>query len=318
MSDKKYTLRPAHLPVYFLLTLLMLGLVPALSLVFNDGSMDFSEAAARASEASGIAWTSNLIDVVRLSLVEPVLLLTMIGSLAPFLAALCLMLFLRQGEIWRRFWLRLRPFSGVSYQAAAMNYALIFILLTVSLFFVFELRHLLGVEYQRDIQLNYSILIAIFLIAFLDQGAVLEELGWRGFLSPEMQQMGIQPLATACIVGVLWGLWHLPRDITTGVIERLGAFDYLLLFLPSFITGTIAVSIIAVYFMNRLGGSVIPAIVIHGITNDAVGISGSASITEALTPFHQITKNLPFALIALGLVFVSGAGLGYHKEKGTE
>ena len=145
---------------------------------------------------------------------------------------------------------------------------------------------------------------------FLDQGAVLEELGWRGFATPELQDAGVAPLKVAVIVGICWGLWHLPRDITTGVIERLGLSSYLALYLPSFVLGTISVSVIASYFMNRLGGSVIPAIVVHGITNDAVGLSGTASIVEALTPYHQITKNLPLALIAVVLVIYSGRSLG--------
>ena len=64
-------------------------------------------------------------------------------------------------------------------------------------------------------------------------------------------------LVAALIIGLCWGLWHLPRDITTGVIDRLGFATYLLQFLPSFVLGTVAVSVIAAYFMNRLGGSLL-------------------------------------------------------------
>ena len=163
------------------------------------------------------------------------------------------------------------------------------------------------------LRVGVALLPAVLAIALFDQGALLEEVGWRGLAQPEMQRHG-SPLSAAMIVGVAWGLWHLPRDITTGVIERLGYVDYALLFLPSFVLGTVAVSVIAAFFMNRLGGSIIPAIIIHGLTNDAVGLSGGASISEALTPYHQITKNLPFAVIAAGIVWFSGRELGYRSS----
>ena len=155
----------------------------------------------------------------------------------------------------------------------------------------------------------------LFSLAFLDQGAVLEELGWRGFAAPELQRVMDSPLRVALAIGIFWGLWHLPRDLTTGVLERLGPTIYLALYLPSFLMGTISVSMIAAYFMNRLGGSVLPAVVIHGITNDSVGISGSASIVEALTPYHQFTKNSLLALVAFAIVVLAGSALGRRSAR---
>ena len=121
-------------------------------------------------------------------------------------------------------------------------------------------------------------------------------------------------MAAAVLVGAAWGLWHVPRDVAYGVIERLGMLQYLLLFLPSFLAGTITISIIAAYFVNRCGGSIIPAIMVHGLTNDAVGLSGVASMEIALSPYHQATKALPFAFIAFGIVFISGRRLGLARK----
>lgn len=47
-----------------------------------------------------------------------------------------------------------------------------------------------------------------------------------------------------------------------------------------------------------------------GLTNDAVGLSGVATMETALTPDHQITKALPLALLAAAVVAHSGRGLG--------
>jgi len=270
--------------------------------------------AARASAETGLAWTSNLLVVVRLSLVEPMLLLTVIGSAVPALAAIIVMIFLTRQHKWRDFSGRFHPLCGTQLKSAVWLYSTMFLVLVPMLVVVFGFRQITGGEYTiSEKVVGVGIIPALLAIAFLDQGAVLEELGWRGFAAHELQDKIMAPLPAAIVVGVCWGLWHLPRDITTGVIDRLGMLQYLALYLPSFLLGTVAVSIISVYFMNRLGGSLIPAIVVHGITNDAVGLSGSASIIEALTPYHQATKNLPLAMVAILLVVYSGRSLGFNK-----
>jgi membrane protease YdiL (CAAX protease family) len=45
---------------------------------------------------------------------------------------------------------------------------------------------------------------------------ILEEIGWMGFAYPKMSQ-GFSPFHAAVLLGVLWGIWHLP------VIDFLGA-----------------------------------------------------------------------------------------------
>jgi membrane protease YdiL (CAAX protease family) len=39
-------------------------------------------------------------------------------------------------------------------------------------------------------------------------GSVAEEIGWRGFLLPNLQKKHT-PFASSIIVGILWGVWHL-------------------------------------------------------------------------------------------------------------
>jgi len=57
--------------------------------------MDFDAVAEKASAQSGIAWTSSLVNLVRLCLVEPGLWLLVIGSSVPTLAALVVLLMAR-------------------------------------------------------------------------------------------------------------------------------------------------------------------------------------------------------------------------------
>jgi membrane protease YdiL (CAAX protease family) len=43
-------------------------------------------------------------------------------------------------------------------------------------------------------------------------GPVFEELGWTGFAIPRLRR-GYGVLATGLIVGVLWGVWHVPSQV---------------------------------------------------------------------------------------------------------
>jgi uncharacterized protein len=138
----------------------------------------------------------------------------------------------------------------------------------------------------------------------------LEEIGWRGYAQPALQALLATPLKAALIVGIAWGLWHLPRDVVGGVIGRLGFVQYAFLYLPSFLLGTISVSIVAAYFMNRTGGSLLAGIMVHGLANDAVGLAGAVELNVALTPYHQITQNALFFLFAVVLISMSGQQLG--------
>jgi membrane protease YdiL (CAAX protease family) len=41
--------------------------------------------------------------------------------------------------------------------------------------------------------------------------ALGEEIGWRGFMQPRLQER-VGVLAAALVIGVVWGIWHLPAD----------------------------------------------------------------------------------------------------------
>lgn len=293
--------------------LLLLALVPVLSAVFGT-SMDFAALAARASEETGVPWTSNLWNVIRLSLAEPGLWLLVLGSSVPTLAVLVTLAIGRDRALWKDFAGRLRPFGDRSGPMASklVAYALLVLGIVACLLLVFGIREwILPGAYTRSVEiLSAGLVWAILMTAFFDQGAVLEEGGWRGFATPLLQGKVWSPLAVAVLVGVVWALWHVPRDVVSGVIERLGFVEYALLFLPAFTLGCITTSILASYFMNRIGGSLLPAIMVHGLTNDAMGLSGGATIEQALTPYHQITRALPFVLFAIVIIWVAGRQLG--------
>lgn len=299
--------------LFYALTFVLLAAVPILHGLLASGPMNFAAAGARASAETGLAWTSNLLVMVRLCLAEPVLWLIVFGSAVPSIAAL--LVAARNRSALGSLLARLGP--RLPWRLALRDYGLVLVLMVGGLVAVSMLRSFLpGPEYVRPENfVGLGLIGAVLAAAFLDQGAVLEELGWRGFAHPELQASRLSPLFAAIVVGIGWGLWHVPRDLTGGVVERLGIARYLLLYLPSFLAGTVTVSIIAAYFVNRASGSVIPAIIVHGLANDSAGISGAASMELALSPYHQATKALPFALLAVGILLVAGKSLGLSRPK---
>lgn len=297
--------------------LLLLALVPALSALFAT-SVDFAAMAAAASEETGVPWTSNLWNVIRLSLAEPGLWLLLLGSAVPTLAALVTLAITRDRPQWNDLVRRLGTLADPSgsWKSTLGLYAALVVGIVACLWLAYGIRAWAAPgTYVRGAEVaSVGTLWAILMAAFLDQGAVLEEGGWRGFATPLLQGRVSSPLATAVLIGIVWALWHVPRDVVSGVIERLGYLEYALFFLPAFALGCVTTSILASYFMNRCGGSLLPAIMVHGLTNDAMGLSGSADIERALTPLHQITRAVPLALFAVLIVTLSGRQLGLRRE----
>lgn len=300
-----------HIAAFFAMTILLLALIPVLSML-TGASMDFDAVGARATEKTGIEQTSNLITLVRLCIAEPGLWLLILGAAVPSLAAIVVIAISNPKHL-KTLFARFHPLGpGTQWRTALTAYAAIVLIFPIGKLLVFGLRNVLpGPEYaQPENLLGPALVLALLNAAFLDQGALLEELGWRGYAQNEIQRRLLTPLTAAIVIGIAWGLWHVPRDVFAGVIERLGVVQYLFLYLPSFMLGTVTTSIIAAYFINRCGGSVWPAIIVHGLGNDAIGLAGMATINQALTPYHQITNALPFTLVAIALVTLARRELG--------
>lgn len=91
--------------------------------------------------------------------------------------------------------------------------------------------------------------------------AICEEWGWRGYLEPKLEAMGIPDIRRHLIVGVIWALWHIPLIVAT---------DYtsipLTIFIPMFVIG-ITIDAIVYGQMLKESNSVWTAVILHGIAN---------------------------------------------------
>lgn len=86
-----------------------------------------------------------------------------------------------------------------------------------------------------------------------------EELGWRGYALPRLLQRR-SPLTASVVLGVVWGLWHLPAFLVAGTPQHGLPF-------PAFVLLTIEYSVLLTWLCLHAGGSVLIATLCHGSIN---------------------------------------------------
>ncbi len=117
-----------------------------------------------------------------------------------------------------------------------------------------------------------------------------EEVGWRGFALPHLQRRHTALIATL-IIGVLWGLWHLPVFFWIG--NPMSAYP----FLPWF-AGTVAVALIYTWLYNSAAGSLLPVTLFHVALNTLGVVITGVSVTALA---------IVYVLVALVLIVLFGS-----------
>ena len=132
------------------------------------------------------------------------------------------------------------------------------------------------------------LLIEFARVLFLG-GPLGEELGWRGFALPRLQQHRTA-LDASVLLGLVWGLWHIPLYFVpgTGQFETLRAGMSPAFAIGGFIGWTIGLSILFTWLFNQTGGSLIVVILFHTAVNlaaflpSALGSAGAASLLNVI------------------------------------
>ena len=112
-------------------------------------------------------------------------------------------------------------------------------------------------------------------------GAYPEEYGWRGYALDRLQDR-FNPLGASLILGVLWGLWHLPLHFIEGTTQAV---------IPvwEFVLQTILLSVLYTWLFNKTGGSVLVASLFHAAGN----------LTGAVIPYWVTSAGRWLSLIPL-------------------
>lgn len=146
---------------------------------------------------------------------------------------------------------------------------------------------------------------------FFNQGGLLEELGWRGYAWPVLVRHLRDPLRCALLLGVAWALWHFPREIPP-LLQGQQGLGALVLNQALFITMCCGMTLVAVYFVNASGGSVLPAIMVHGFFNFLGGAlsSGRTGVRSDFSPEPAII----WAIAGLVTLLLAGRDLGWGRR----
>jgi membrane protease YdiL (CAAX protease family) len=83
----------------------------------------------------------------------------------------------------------------------------------------------------------------------------VEEFGWRGLALPLLQRR-LPPIGAALLLGVIWGIWHLPAFLLSGTPQSAWSFT-------PFLIGSVALSLMVTPLFNASRGSLLLPYLFH-------------------------------------------------------
>jgi uncharacterized protein len=113
----------------------------------------------------------------------------------------------------------------------------------------------------------------------------VEEFGWRGVALPLLQRH-LAPLWAGLLLGLIWGLWHLPAFFLSGTPQSAWG-------LTPFVIGSVAVSLIVTPLFNSSKGSILLPALFH------------FQLNNPLWPDAQPYDTYFFVLAALGVIWIN-------------
>ena len=125
-------------------------------------------------------------------------------------------------------------------------------------------------------------------------GCFAEEIGWRGFLLPRLQEKH-SLFVSSIIVGVLWGVWHL--NFTGGIL--------------GFVLYTITIiemSVLMAWLFSKTKGSLLPMIIWHFVYN----LLSHVLLWERFNIHLFIVESIVFGVVAL-IIVMSNQKIFFNK-----
>lgn len=153
-------------------------------------------------------------------------------------------------------------------------------------------------EFLRRLPLLFPLLIL---------GPLSEELGWRGYALPHLQD-SYNGLTASLIVGLAWSLWHLPLFFIPGTFHSIYGISF-----AAFTLGTTATSILYTWIFNSTGGSLWSAVVIHWFYTFIMDTLGGAIVPPPVA--WQWQQHIPYLAMAIIVVIIFGPELNVQNSK---
>jgi membrane protease YdiL (CAAX protease family) len=219
-------------------------------------------------------------------------ILILIGAFSPSLSGIVMAGLTEGRQGIRRMLGRLFKWRiGVSWYLVTL-----FLVPVVSLF-ALRLFVLLGNETPEYANLDkWYLLPLIFIQVLLLGGPLQEEIGWRGYALPRLQSHQTA-LVSGSVVGLLWGLWHLPLFLVPY------SSQYGIPFL-GFVLIDVALGILFAWVYNNTGSSLLLSLFLHtsvNVTSWFLPIAPKASGSD--TPIWLIAGLLSIAALLVTFAF---------------
>jgi membrane protease YdiL (CAAX protease family) len=116
-------------------------------------------------------------------------------------------------------------------------------------------------------------LLPLFFLITMVGGPLGEEFGWRGFALPRLQEKW-NPLLASVILGMVWGLWHLPQFFNpTAIHYELGLGR-----MPLYVLAEVGLAILMTWVYNKTRGSLLVGGLIY---HNADNFWGTVLLTQA-------------------------------------
>jgi membrane protease YdiL (CAAX protease family) len=141
---------------------------------------------------------------------------------------------------------------------------------------------------------------------------IFEEFGFRGYLAPKMYRLGLNVFLAHVLVGLIWGVWHLPylRVITPYTAESLATL------IPRFLLGTMAASI--VYGEIRLlTNSVWPSVLMQTAGGAFIGATVMGDLISISSGTEFLVLPVLEGLLTIMLFTLIGVGIYLVRRKRT-
>ena len=183
-----------------------------------------------------------------------VLPLILVGVWGPTLMAVALTLYYHGGK---GLWAMLKRFGRVR---VGLQWWFVLLFLPATVHFVG--RSLWQLAYAGAVDIEFWFSVATVITSFLIAG-LGEELGWRGFALPRLQER-FSPLTASVILAGVHFFWHLPTYWLGQGIHNV-PLVYALAFIVPW-------TIIFTWLYNRSGGSLVFAVGFHAMSNISLAV----------------------------------------------
>jgi membrane protease YdiL (CAAX protease family) len=147
--------------------------------------------------------------------------------------------------------------------------------------------------------------------ALIIGGPLFEEIGWRGFALPRLEQR-CGPMAASLLLGIVWGIWHMPVWFSGQWTEPTISNIFF------FLSWISAATFIYTWLFNNTKGSLLMAILAHA-SMDAFPnailwplFPAATKLTEYGFLYGYLGLIVGFGATAVLLIFFTRGRLGYQ------